>query len=141
MNRRVALSLAVLGLLLAAAAVPASAQGTFKVPFRFQAGDQKLPAGDYWVGKGGEKELIFRHVSSGKEFKVAVLDALTPPNPAPTEPRLVIDMVGNFEPSYTEYVTDYVLAEVWLAGDSGFLIHTTKGAHTSQTIKGQKADK
>jgi hypothetical protein len=36
-------------------------------------------------------------------------------------------MVGNFEPSYTEYVTDYVLTEVWLDGESGFLIKTFKG--------------
>jgi hypothetical protein len=36
-------------------------------------------------------------------------------------------------------VTDYVLAEVWLKGGDGFLVHTMKGAHKTQTIKGQKA--
>jgi hypothetical protein len=36
-------------------------------------------------------------------------------------------------------VTDYVLAEVWLQGADGFLVHTMKGAHKTQTIKGQKA--
>jgi len=49
--------------------------------------------------------------------------------------------VGNFEPSYTEYITDYLLAEVWLPGEDGFLVHTTKGAHQNQIIKGQKAAK
>jgi hypothetical protein len=48
-------------------------------------------------------------------------------------------VVGNFAPSYTEYVTDYVLAEVWLQGADGFLVHAMKGAHKTQTLKGQKA--
>jgi hypothetical protein len=51
----------------------------------------------------------------------------------------VFDVVGNFAPSYTEYVTDYVLAEAWVQGKDGFLIHTLKGAHKTQVIKGQKA--
>jgi hypothetical protein len=50
-------------------------------------------------------------------------------------------MVGNFEPSYTEYVTDYVLAEVWLPGQDGLQVHTLKGAHQNQTVKGEIAIK
>ena len=38
----------------------------------------------------------------------------------------MFDEVGNFEPSYTEYFTVYVLAEVWLSGQDGYLIHTTR---------------
>jgi hypothetical protein len=38
-------------------------------------------------------------------------------------------------------MTDYLLAEVWLPGEDGFLVHTTKGAHQNQIIKGQKAAK
>jgi hypothetical protein len=64
---------------------------------------------------------------------------LPQPNPPLEEPQLVFDVVGNFEPSYTEYVMDYLLGEMWLPGADGFLVHTTKGAHQRQTIKGQKA--
>ena len=57
------------------------------------------------------------------------------------EPQLVFDRVGNFEPSYTEYFTGYVLAEVWLPGEDGFLMHTTKGTHQTQIVKGTIATK
>jgi isopenicillin-N epimerase len=59
--------------------------------------------------------------------------------PPLAELPLVFDVVGNFEPSYTEYVTDYVLSEVWLLGQDGLLIRKLRGAHKHQTIKGQKA--
>jgi hypothetical protein len=36
---------------------------------------------------------------------------------------------------------DYLLAEVWLPGEEGFLVQTTKGAHQNQIVKGQKATK
>jgi hypothetical protein len=35
----------------------------------------------------------------------------------------------------------YLLAEVWLPGEDKLLVVTTKGAHQSQTVKGQKATK
>ena len=66
---------------------------------------------------------------------------LAQPKPPIEEPQLVFDMVGNFEPSYTEYVTDYVLAEVWLPGQDGLQVHTLKGAHQNQTVKGEIAKK
>jgi len=114
------------------------AQSTFKIPFGFQAGDKKLPAGEYRVSKG-EGQITLRQESTGKEFQVPFTQRLAQPNPPLAEPQLVFDMVGNFAPSYTEYVTDYVLAEVWLQGEDGFLLHTMKGAHKTQIIKGQRA--
>jgi hypothetical protein len=27
------------------------AQGTFKIPYRFQAGGKKFPAGEYWIAQ------------------------------------------------------------------------------------------
>ena len=41
----------------------------------------------------------------------------------------------------TEYFTVYVLAEVWLSGQDGYLIHTTKGAHKNQIVKGAATKK
>ena len=131
----------VLAFILAAGAPLAFAQATFKVPFEFQAGGKKLPAGDYTIARGGEGQLVLRQASTGKEFPVPFTERLAQPTPPVAEPQLVFDEVGNFEPSYTEYFTVYLLAEVWLAGEEGFLVHTTKGAHKNKIVKGQSATK
>ena len=123
-----------------AGAAQAFAQGTFKVPFAFQAGGLKLPKGDYRVAQKDDSHITLRQEDTGKEFLVPFTKRLAQPNPPLAEPQLVIDVVGNFAPSYTEYVTDYVLAEVWLPGGDGFLVHAMKGAHQTQTIKGEKSN-
>jgi hypothetical protein len=85
------------------------------------------------------KQIALRKEPNGEEVLIRFIQRLPQPQRPLEEPQLVFDLVGNFEPSYTEYVTDYLLAEVCLPGGGGFLIHTTKGAHQTQTIKGQKA--
>ena len=115
------------------------AQGTFKIPFRFQAGGAKLPKGEYTIVQKDDAQITLRQADTGKEFNVPFKKRLSQPSPPLADPQVVFDVVGNFAPSYTEYVTDYVLAEVWLPGADGFLVHTTKGAHKTQTIKGEKA--
>ena len=127
--------------LLAALASPAQGQAAFKVPFKFESGGKKFPAGDYAVTLSGDGQLAFLLVASGKETAVPVTQKLPPPNPPVAEPRLVFDEVGNFEPSYTEYFTVYVLAEVWLSGPDGYLVHVTKGAHKNQVVKGAAKSK
>jgi hypothetical protein len=124
---------------LVAGATAAFAQGTFKIPFTFQAGGSKHPASEYWVAQKDDGQITLRQEASGKEFQVAFTKRLPQPSPPLAEPQLVFDVVGNFAPSYTEYVTDYVLAEVWLQDADGFLVHTMKGAHKTHIIKGQKA--
>lgn len=139
MKRLAIWAVAATALVLAAGATEAFAQGTFKVPFPFQAGEIKLPKGEYGVTQKDDSHITLRQEATGKEFQVAFTKRLAQPSPPLSEPQLVIDMVGNFAPSYTEYVTDYVLAEVWLPGADGFLVHAMKGAHKTQTLKGQKA--
>jgi hypothetical protein len=117
------------------------AQGTFKIPFKFEAGGKKFPRGEYWVAQKGDGQITLRQESKAEEVPIPFIQKLAEPKPAIEEPQLVFDMVGNFEPSYTEYVTDYLLAEVWLPGEGGFLVFTTKGAHQHQTIKGQRVKK
>jgi len=123
----------------AGGAPAAFGQATFKISFPFEAGGTKLPKGDYWVAPKDDTHITLRQEATGKEFQVPFTKKLPQSSPPLAEPQLVFDVVGNFAPSYTEYVTDYVLAEVWLPGADGFLVHTTKGAHKTQTIKGQKA--
>ena len=135
-------SRAALVLALIAGASAAEAQGTFKIPYPFQAGGAKLPAGDYTIGPKGADQVALRREPGGTDVLVPVLKRIPPPaQGAPAEPQAVFHAVGNFEPSYTEYMTDYILAELWLPGQDGFLIHVTKGAHSLQTVKGQKAGK
>jgi hypothetical protein len=139
MKRLAFWAVAAMALALLAGATEAFAQGTFKVPFTFQAAGVTHPAGQYWVAQKDDSQITLRQEATGKEFQVPFTKRLAQPSPPLAEPQLVFDVVGNFVPSYTEYVTDYVLAEVWLQGADGFLVHTMKGAHKTQTLKGQKA--
>jgi hypothetical protein len=141
MKRAIVLVVAVLVFTLGAGANVCFAQGIFKIPFAFQAGGKKLPAGDYRIDRKESEQITLRQEPNGSEVAITVLKTLPQPNPPIAEPQLNFDAVGNFEPSYTEYMTDYVLAEVWLPGQDGFLLHVTKGAHAHQTVKGQKAVK
>jgi hypothetical protein len=113
------------------------AQGTFRIPFKFKAGGKTLPSGEYTFAPKGEGQIALKK-EGGEEVSIPVQERLAQPETPIAEPQLVFDVVGNFEPSYTEYVTEYVLAEVWFPGAPGFLIHTTKGAHQNKVIKGDK---
>jgi len=144
MRRVAALTAVVMALGFVAAAAPAAAQSTFKVPFKFESGAKKFAAGEYVVTKTGDGQVAFKQAATAKETVLPVIEKLKaagPAEPAATGARLVFDEVGNFEPSYTEYFTVYVLAEVWLSADEGYLVHTTKGAHKHRTVNAEPAGK
>jgi hypothetical protein len=124
---------------LVAGVAAALAQADFKVPFPLQAGGKKLAAGDYAVVKTAEGGIVLRQGSTGKEVPLAVLERIAKPVPPVGEPRLVFDEVGDFAPSYTEYLTVYVLSEVWLPGEDGYRVHVTKGAHKTKVVSGAAA--
>ncbi len=139
MKRLAIWAVAGMALVLVAGAAQAFAQSTFTVPFPFKAGATSLPKGDYSVFQKDDSNLTLRQESTGKEFEVPFTKRLAQPNPPVTDPQIVFDVVGDFAPSYTEYITVYILAEVWKPGADGFLIHAMKGAHQTQTIKANKA--
>ncbi len=141
MKRSVVLALVALAFGLVAGSTAAHAQGIFKIQFEFEAGGKKFSPGEYLVTQKEDKKIAIRKEPNGEEVLIPFIQRLEQPKPPIPEPQLVFDAVGNFEPSYTEYVTEYVLAEVWLPGEDGFLIHTTKGAHQDQTVKGKIAKK
>jgi hypothetical protein len=141
MRHRAGFAIMVMVFGLAAVAAPAGAQATFRIPFAFESGGKKLPAGDYVVTKTGDAQITFQQVSTGKETILPVTQKLAPPQPPVAEPRIVFDETGAFEPSYTEYFTIYVVAEVWLSSQEGCLIHVTKGAHKTQIVKGALKNK
>jgi hypothetical protein len=137
MKRQAVATGVALALLLVGGVASAQAQATFKVPFEFQAAGKKLPKGDYTVTLKAEGQVVLRQESTGKEVQIPVLKKLDQPTPPISDYRLVFDEVGNFEPSYTEYFTVYILSEVWLIGQPGLEVHVTKGAHKTQVVKGQ----
>ncbi len=139
MRRLTKLAVNVTALALVVNVASAYAQSTFKIPFEFKAGGKKLAAGEYWVAPKGDGQVVLRKEPGGAEIALPFTQRLPQPVPPLAEPQLLFDEVGDFAPSYTEYMTVYVLAEVWLPGEDGYLIHTTKGAHKNKIIKGQKA--
>jgi hypothetical protein len=141
MKHTAKVAIVTLAVLVAAGAASTFAQATFKIPFKFQAGGKKLPAGDYTVMKAAEGQLTLRQEATGKEIPVPFTERIVQPKPPVAEPQLVFDEVGDFEPSYTEYFTVYILSEVWFAGEDGFRVHTTKGAHQTKVVKGVSAKK
>jgi hypothetical protein len=139
MTRSAMATIGALALLLVVGVGAAFAQADFNVPFPLQAGGKKLAAGEYTVTRTADGQLVLKQGSSGKEIPVAVIERITPPTPPVDGPRLVFDEVGDFAPSYTEYITVYVLSEVWLSGEDGFRVHVTKGAHKTKTVAGEAA--
>jgi len=139
MNRSNTLAALAAAVALVASSAVAYGQETFKVPFEFKAASKSLPAGQYTVAPKGDKEIALRKLPNGEEVLVPFTQRLEQPKPPVLAPQRVFDVGGYFEPSYTEYITEYVLAELWLPGADGFLIHLTKGAHERQVIKAQPA--
>jgi len=137
MKRFAKCSVVILALVFVAGVSLAFAQTVFKVPFEFQAGGKKLPKGEYTVAMKGDGQVVLRQESTGKEIPVPVLKKLEQPKPPLAEPRLIFDEAGDFAPSYTEYMTVYLLAEVWFPGQDGLEVHVTKGAHKNQVVKGE----
>jgi hypothetical protein len=116
-------------------------QTTFKIPFKFEVEDKSYPPGNYWIAQKEEGKITIRREAGGEEVLIPFIEKLAQPTPPIEGPQLIFDMVGNFEPSYTEYVTDYLLAEVWLTEKDGFLVLSTERSEDHKSVKGVKAKK
>ncbi|MEE9566339.1 MAG: hypothetical protein V3W17_02465 [Desulfobacteria bacterium] len=119
----------------------AFSQATFKIPFKFEAEGKSFPPGDYSIAQKEDGKITLRRETGGEEVLIPFIKRLAKTEPPIEEPQLIFDMVGNFEPSYTEYVTDYLLAEVWLTGKDGFLVITTERSEYHKSVKGVKVKK
>jgi len=116
-------------------------QATFKIPFKFEAEGKKFPPGDYWLALKEDGKISLRRETTGEEISISIIEKLPQPDPPVEAPQLIFDMVANFEPSYTEYVTDYLLAEVWLTAKDGYLVLAGERSEYLKSIKGVEAKK
>jgi hypothetical protein len=117
----------------------AYSQATFKIPFKFEAEGKSFPPGNYWIAQQEDGKITLRLETGDKEVLIPFIKKLVQPDPPVAEPQLIFDMVANFEPSYTEYVTDYLLAEVWLSRKDGYLMLTTERSEYTKSVTGVNA--
>jgi len=132
---------AAVAVFLALGCLEARAVSLFTISFPFKAAGKNFPAGDYVLELKEDGNLTLRRESTGAETALPFTERLPRPDPPQNEPRLLFHMVGDFKPSYSEYVTVYILAEAWLPGQDGLRLHTTKGAHKEITVKGTAVEK
>lgn len=116
-------------------------QATFKIPFKFEVEGKSYPPGDYWIAQKEDGKITLKREQGGEEILIPFIKKLAPPDPSIEAPQLIFDMVANFEPSYTEYVTDYLLAEVWISEKDGFLVLASERSEYTKSIKGLKEKK
>jgi hypothetical protein len=95
---------------------------TAKIGHPFTAGGKTLAAGSYQIvsrptpGAG----LIIRSKQGGESVQAPVITRLArTSDKEPTEPKLVFDRVGDA----------YVLSEVWIPGEDGYLLAGTQEEH------------
>ncbi len=119
----------------------AYSQATFKISFKFKADGKSFPPGTYLIAQKEEGKITLRREMEEEEVLIPFIEKLAQPDQPIEEPQLIFDMVGNFEPSYTEYITEYVLAEVWLSREDGFLVLSTERSEYKKSVKGEKAKK
>lgn len=117
------------------------AQATFKIPFKFIAEGKSYSPGNYWIAQIEEEKITIRKEAAEEAVSIPIIEKLARPDQPIEKPQLIFDMVGNFEPSYTEYVTEYVLAEVWLTEKDGFLVSSAERSEYNKTVEGVKAEK
>jgi hypothetical protein len=140
MKRMTIVAIGILILVSAAFAGGSTSPALFEMPFKFKVAAQSFAAGEYRIHANEDGRIVFHEIATGRETSFPVAGQIDPPAEPAEEFRLVFNIVGNFEPSYTEYITEYVLTEVWLGGDKGHLIRAFKGTYESHVVTGRKAD-
>lgn len=140
MKRMALAAMGILALAPAALAGQTTSPALFEVPFKFKVASQEFAAGEYRVHVNEEGRIVFHAVATGRDTAFPVTGTLDPPAEPAEVPRLVFSIVGNFAPSYSEYITEYVLTEAWLGGDSGLLVRAFRGTYEKQVVTGRKVE-
>jgi hypothetical protein len=95
---------------------------TAKIDFPFMAAEKTLPAGTY-VFELQPSGDVFRVLRENESILANVVTRLGK-EPAQKGAHLVFDKLGE----------DYLLSEIWIPNEDGFLLLATKGVHTHKTL-------
>lgn len=95
------------------------------IDFQFTAGGQVLPAGEYEF-KRDTTAPMFRVQGEGKNFVMApVITRLAGAmHTTPQDAHIVFDKIGD----------TYLLSEIWIPGEDGFMLLATKGPHEHKVV-------
>jgi hypothetical protein len=101
-----------------------------KVPFKFNAGEKTLPAGEYQFIRESQSMswVTIRGTHNTEVVRVKIITLLAREGRSDDYVRIVFDKVGQ----------DYFLSEVWLPGSDGLLVGSTKGEHQHEIVKVQR---
>jgi hypothetical protein len=130
-KKQILLVIAGLGLAVLVGA-PASAQPlpklfiTVNVTFPFIVGETTLPAGQYTVERDG-LDVIHIHTMdrTSKPMAIVMVQTRLARFSQAERGAIVFDHIGD----------KYVLSEVWLPGEDGYLVSRTSATHTHEVVK------
>ncbi len=98
-----------------------------KIDFPFTAAGKVLAAGDYEITRDFRGEFFTVQGQDKQGVEVPIVTRITKEMRADQEePRLVFDKVGD----------TYLLSEIWLANEDGYVVLVTKGTHEHKVMKG-----
>jgi hypothetical protein len=101
-----------------------------KVDFPFVVNGGDLPAGSYLFQIDKDQVLVRSQTGPGKGAIINVLTRLGR-HDKDAEPEIVFDKVGG----------KFLLSEVWLAGEDGYLLLSTKEQHDHRVLGGSNPRK
>ena len=109
-------------------AVFASAQGPSpivkaKIPFAFSVQGKVLSAGEYEFTESTKQAMSVRG-SGGVAFAPIITRLAAGIHTTPQDSHNVFDKVGD----------SHILSEIWVPGEDGFMLHTTKEKHEHRIL-------
>jgi len=96
------------------------------IPFQFVVEGKVLPAGQYTFTRDAGVQKIITVSSPDKVRALAPIITWMAGemHTTPEDSHIVFDKLGD----------TYYLSEIWIPGEDGFLLHSTKEKHTHRTI-------
>jgi hypothetical protein len=94
------------------------------VPFKFTVAGKAYDPGKYEIQVNSEAQMIELFGAGRNSGMAEVLTRLEPHGTTTDAGRLVFDNVDGV----------YVLSEMWLPDEDGFLLHSTPAAHTHRAV-------
>jgi len=129
MKTKIMLTVSLIALLAVASGYGQQSTLKAKIDFPFTVEGKVLPAGQYdFVLEG--MSAVFRVTDGDKNSVLApfITRLAAEMHATPQDAHLVFDKVGD----------TYLLSEIWIPGEDGYLLLATKGPHTHKVINIQR---